>query len=241
MGRNFAGGTLKDPQPRHRARVAAGSAVLVIDLGSAQSVDCAALISTSIPAAASVQLRAKASDASWSSSLLYDSGVQAGPTDPKWNGNVITCLTSPVSARYWRWDITGAANPIDIGLAPIGLLFRPGRNFSFGVQEGRADYGARTINPDTGAAFGVSGPTLRCRVLNFAGLSKTEARGDVEAMDRLVGASGDVLFIEDPADGWINRAQNSIWGSYRTPGLAELSSRQAYNVFARPYRMIERL
>jgi hypothetical protein len=231
---------LGDPQPRRRTRVDNASVILIFDLATPQSVDGAALISTSLNATATTRLRASTADPLVTSSLLHDSGVQAGVTDSKWNGNIIQAIPSPVIARYWRWDVTGSA-PIDIGLAPIGLLFRPGRNFSFGIQEGRIDLSTRDTNPDTGAAFGVAGPVLRCRLLNFGGLSKSEARAQVEEMDRIVGASADVLFIEDTADSWIGRAQNSIWGSYRSTGQAELATRNAFNVFSRPYRIVERL
>ncbi|HEY1503411.1 MAG TPA: hypothetical protein VGF92_03875 [Stellaceae bacterium] len=231
---------LNESQPRHRARVDNTSATLIFDLGSAQAVDCAALISTSLLLASTVRARASAVDPSCVSSLLHDSGVQAAVTDAKYNGNVIQCLSAAVTTRYWRWDVTGAA-PIDIGLAPLGLLFRPGRNFSFGVQEGMIDFGTRDTNPDTGASFGVAGPIVRCRLLNFAAMSKSEARAQIEDLDRVIGAARDCLFVEDPDAAWLVRAQASIWGSYRSPGQAELATRAAYNVFARPFRLVERI
>ena len=232
---------LKDPQPRHRARVNASSANLILDLGSVMAVDVAALISTSLDSAATARLRMSASDATVTSSLLYDSGVQGACTDSAWTGAVIGCLTASVNVRYLRWDLTAGASPIDIGLAPCGLLWRPGRNFAYGAQEGRADPSQRDVNPDTGAEFGFALPQKRTRILTYSWLTKAEIRGDLDAMDRLAGVAGDVLFVENPDDSWANNAQNSIWGGMRPVGGAALASRTATDVFSRSFTLTERL
>jgi hypothetical protein len=169
-----------------------------------------------------------------------ETGWQNGVADSAYNGNVIWAGTA-TNVRYARWDINVGAAPIDIGLAPLGLLFRPGRNFQYGAQEGLIDLGARDINPDTGAAFGVSGPKLRTRQLTVSGLTKSEARDAFGAMDLLVGADGDVLFVEDPDESWLNRARDSIWGSFRELGAGSLATRQAAQVWARSFRLTERL
>jgi hypothetical protein len=101
---------LQDPQPRYRVRFAATSCILVWDLGSAQSVDCWALVSTNLPAAATAQVRASTLDPTCVANLLVDTGVQANVTSPSYNGNVVWC-GAPASARYWRIDIAGASNP----------------------------------------------------------------------------------------------------------------------------------
>lgn len=230
---------LTDPQPRARARVAGVSAILVYDLGSAQSVDCWALISTTLPAGATIRIRASTLDPTCVANLLLDTGVQATVTSPNYNGNVIACFAA-VSARYWRIDIAAANNPIDIGLAPLGLLFRPSRNFQYGAQEGVIDLSTRDTNPDTGAAFGVAGPKLRTKMFTIQGLTKSEVRSDLAAVDLNQGASGDVLFVEDPDDTWINRARDSIYGSYRQMG-PDLATRVGAQVWARSFRLTERL
>jgi hypothetical protein len=235
---NFGWDKLSDPQPRHRARVAAASAVLVWDLGSAQSVDIAALVSTSLPAAATARLRASTADPTVTGSLLYDSGVQSNVTSPDHNGNVVASFAA-VNARYWRWDITGN-DPIEIGLAPLGLAFHPGRNFQYGAQEGLIDLSVRDLNLDTGAEFGLSGPKKRTKLLTFSGLTKAEIRDTFGVIDRLVGMSGDVLFVEDPDAPFIDRARDSILGSYRQAG-PDLATRQGAAVWSRSMRLTERL
>jgi hypothetical protein len=232
---------LKDVQPRHRARVAATSAFAILDLLSATPVDVAALISTSLDATATARLRMSASDPTVTSSLLYDSGVLSSITDAAWNGAVIGCLAASVTVRYLRWDVTQSASPLDIGLAPCGLLFRPGRNFSYGSQEGRADPSQRDVNSDTGAEFSFALPQKRVKVLTYSALTKAEVRGDLDAMDRLAGVFGDVLFVENPDDTWANSARDSIWGGMRPVGNAALASRTATDVFGRSFTLTERL
>jgi hypothetical protein len=230
---------LNDPQPRHRVRFAAAACVLVWDFLTAQSVDCLALLSTTLPTAATVRIRASTLDPTCVASVLYDSGVQATVTTPIYNGNVVACFAA-VSARYWRIDIAGANDPIDIGLAPLGLLFRPSRNFQYGAQEGVIDLSTRDTNPDTGAAFGVSGPKLRTKIFTIQGLTKSEVRTDLAAVDLSQGASGDVLFVEDPDATFIERARDSIYGSYRQMG-PDLATRIGAQVWARSFRLTERL
>jgi hypothetical protein len=235
---------LNDPQPRHRARVNATSAILIWDLGSAKAVDCAALISNSLTSAATARLRASTADSTVVTSLLHDSGVQSNVTDAAWNGNVVQAISASVTARYWRWDVTDAGAPIDIGLAPLGLLFRPARNFAYGAQEGRLDLGLRDTNQDTGAQFGVSGPKPRVKIFTMPAMTKTEARDiavSADAMDRLVGVSGDVLFVPDADDTWINRARDAIWGGFRQPSTEIYGERKTVNAWSRAFRMTERL
>ena len=232
---------LKDPQPRHRARINATAANIILDLGAVVSVDVAALISTSLEAASTARLRASAVDATVTGSLLYDSTALAGVTDAAWNGVVVACLPAPIAVRYLRWDLTQALAPIDIGLAPCGLLWRPSRNFSFGGQEGRLDASQREVNQDTGVEFGLPLAQRRTKLLTFSALNKSEVRADLDAMDRLNGSSGDVLFVEDSDASWADRARDGIWGGFRKPGGDALTTRQHVNVFARSFQLTERI
>lgn len=232
---------LKDPQPRHRARVNSSSANLILDLGAAVSIDIAALIGTSLDSSSTARLRMSAADPTVLGSLLYDSTVLASVTDAAYIGAVIGCLPAPVTARYIRWDLVQGGAPVDIGLAPCGLLWRPSRNFSFGGMEGRSDASRREVNPDTCAEFGLALAQRRVKRLTFAALTKSEVRTDLDAMDRLVGASGDVLFVEDSDASWADRARDSIWGSFRETGGSDLTTRQAVNVFSRSFVQTERI
>lgn len=239
---DFPWSNLNDPQPRNRARVAAVSAILVFDLGSSKSVDCWAFVSTSLPAAATIRVRASDADATVVSSLLLDTGVLSSVTDPEYNGNAVICFAS-TAARYWRADFASANNPIDIGLAPLGLLFRPAIGFDYGCQEGRIDLSIREVNEATGAEFAVSGPKKRTRLLTFGALGEADVRGltsSIADMDRFAGAAGDALFVEDSDDAAIDRSRDSVWGSFREVG-ASLATRDHPDYWSRSFKIVERL
>lgn len=230
---------LNDPQPRHRSRVASTSVILIWDLGAGVSIDCAALISTNIEFADTVRVRASLTDATVTGSLLHDSGANSGVAGL--NGNVIEVMPAPITARYVRWDIT-ASNPIDIGLAPVSLLSRPGRNFAFGAQHGFIDLAVRDKNPDTGADFTIGGPLIRTYVFTIEGLASNEVLGAlIGTLDITVTARGDVLFIPDPDASRLDLGNQAIWGSYRSVGGSDLNVRTAAQRWTRSFRIIERL
>ena len=231
---------LLDPQPRHRMRIAATSVAILYDMGAPLGIDCFALISTNLLDTATLQFRASTTDPSATGALLYDSGALAGVTHPVFNGNVICTLPAPVTARYWRVDITGAVNPIDIGLIKIGTLFRPSRNYAYGAREGRVDLSTREKNPHTGGDFCTVGPTLRTRLITIAGLTLAELRETFDFFDYAVGAGGDVLWVDNPDADFMTRARMSVWGSFREIG-ADLGARIAAQNWARSFRVTERL
>jgi hypothetical protein len=231
---------LIDPQPRHRARVAATASNLIIDLGAGTAIDIAALISTTILNGDSVRLRMSLTDPTVTGSLLYDSGTVSGVTQNYYNGNVIMPLSASVTVRYIRWDITQASSPIDIGLCPCGLLFRPTHNFTWGAQEGRIDPSPRELNADTGAEFAVALPQKRFRYFTLPNLTQSETRATVDEMDRLAGAAGDILFIEDADAAALTRAQNAIWGAFR-PATDSGGTRRFANLYGRDFKLVERL
>lgn len=238
----FGWDQLNDPQPRNRASVASTSAILVFDLGSAQSADCWAFISTSLPSGATIRIRASTLDPTCVANLLLDTGVLSSVTDPEYNGNAVICFAS-TSARYWRADFASATNPIDIGRAPLGLLFRPSIGFSYGAQEGRVDLSVRDVNPDTGAEFAIAGPRKRTRLLTFSACGESEVRGltsSIDEMDRFAGAAGDVLFVEDSDDAALDRARDSVWGSFRESGPAA-ATRSHPDYWSWSCRLTERL
>lgn len=239
----FPWSNLDNPQPRKRARSTGNSTTLIWDLGSAMSVDFAYLGSTSAEAGAScsARLRASTADPTVVASLLYDSGINASVTDPEYHGNIGHGLTTPMSARYWRWDIS-TLSVLEVGVAMLGLLLRPENGVEYGFQEGRIDHSIRDLNEDTGGEFAVFGP--KQRALQFVlGATESEVRGlttSFSDMDRLIGASGDVLFVEDSADTWIDIARDSLYGSFREVG-ASLATRQANTFWTRVFQMRERL
>lgn len=233
---------LADPQPRHRCRLTdAATETLLGDLGATASLDCFAMVSTNLRAASSVRVRASSSDPNCVSGVVYDSGTLVGVTDERYLGQVVLIAPAAVSARYVRWDFTDATlGPVDLGLAPLGLLFRPQVNFSYGAEFGRVDYGVRETNARTGAAFGVAGPQARSIRATFDALSEAEATSDLLEMERVVGAAGDVLFVPDHAATALVRARDSVWGAFRAPGYSG-AQQNYFGLRTRAFEFVERL
>jgi len=48
------------------------------------------------------------------------------------------------------------------------------------------------------------------------------------------------LFVDDPDASWLDRARDSIWGSYRQ-AAPDLQTRVAAQLFSRSFRLTERL
>lgn len=239
------GGTdrLADPQPRHRMRLDGVSAQFTLDLGAVEPLDCFALISTNLVEASDVRVRASDTDAAATSSLTLDSGVLSGVTAAAYLGQVVHVLTAAIAARYVRWDLSvpsGAS--IDVGLAPLGLMWRPTRNYAYGAQRGRQDYSTRDGNARTGGVFAVKAAAQsRVQAFTLAALSPSEAKGDVEIMDREVGVAGDVLWIPETDDAAIARARDAIWGAFRQVGAPALTVQDSFELLSRSYLMTERL
>jgi hypothetical protein len=233
---------LADPQPRHRMRLAGSAAQFTMDLGAVVSLDCIALVSTTLVAASSGRVRASDTDASATSALTHDSGTLNGVTDEKWLGQFVHVIASPINARYVRWDLTvPSGTSIDIGLAPLGLLWRPLRNYAYGAQKGRQDYGIRDGAARTGAMFASPAMSARVQAFQLAALDPDEVSINVTEMDVAVGVAGDVLWIPETGDTAIARARDAIWGTFRQVGAPAMVVHDSFRLMSRSYQMTERL
>ena len=233
---------LADPQPRHRMRLSGTSVQFTMDLGAVYPIDVFALISTTLTSAGTVRIRASAVDSTALSLLAHDTGVVAGVTGADRLGQVVHIPPNRKNVRYVRWDLTEPSGAsIDVGLAPLGPLWRPLRNYSYGAQRGRQDYSIRDGNARTGANFGVKGAQARVRAFSLTSLDPTEVAGDVLQMDVLAGTAGDVLFIPETTDSMLIMAQDSIWGGFRQVGQPALTTHDSFQLLSRNYQMVERL
>jgi len=233
---------LADPQPRHRARFDGAAVNFTLDLGAVFSLEAFALISTTLTAAGDVRVRASATDPTATGALVADSGVLAGVTDAKWLGQVVLPLVAPVDARYVRWDLNEpSAASIDVGLAPLGPLWRPRINYAYGAAHGVQDYGVRDGNARTGAMFGVAGGKARLQAFALAALDLDEVASFVTDMDLLIGVSGDLLWIPEAADAALARAQSCIWGGFKQVGAPSTSTHDNFAKKNRSFQITERL
>ena len=233
---------LLDPQPRHRMRLNGDTVHFVMDLGAVYSVDCFSLVSTNLNDGSTVRVRASATDAAAVSSLTYDSGVLGTVTDDEWLGQVVLTLSAPVNLRYLRWDIVASGSAsVDIGLAPVGLLFRPQRNYAYGAQRGRQDYSIREGNSRTGTNFPVRGSTARVQGFSLSALTPAEVHVDIRQMDSRMGVAGDVLWVPETTDVALTRAKDCIWGAFKQVGNPSMIVHESFEIHSRTFQMVERL
>ncbi len=232
---------LQDPQPRRRVRFNASIATLDADLLAAQSVDCVALISTTLSSSATI--RARLSSVANFASTLFDSGTIAAEASDEGQGNVILTLANAVSARYLRIDLVdGAASLIDAGVLVAGALWRTERSIAYGIDEGRLMLDRRDRNAFTGAEFPVPA-VINPRYARFTlpVLSDNEVRNQHRALVRQLGAARDGLVIPDIADGLAERNRRALWGALNEPGGNAGTIMAAFNINERSFTVTERV
>lgn len=187
------------------------SAWLQLDLGSATAINLIWLGYTNASSAATWRIRAASTEAGLTGgSPGYDSGaLDHWPTTGlddwlstypgfthayKWLG------TSAQTFRYWRIDISDSANAdgyYQAGRLYLANAWQPTRNIAYGWNVGWADP-SDTVRAASGAGF--SNRLRRYRELRFSlpFLSEDEMYSNAAAIDRLRGASGDMLVIPKP-------------------------------------------
>jgi hypothetical protein len=234
-------GNLQDPQPRRRVRFNAGTATLDADLLAAQSVDCVALISTTLSASATIRVRlANVADFS---TTVYDTGTIAAHASDEGQGNVILTKPNAFTVRYVRIDLVdGAASLIDAGVLAVGHLWRTERSIAYGIDEGRLMLDRRDRNTFTGAEFPVPA-VINPRYARFTlpVLSDNEVRNQHRALVRQLGAARDGLVIPDIADALAERNRRALWGALNEPGGNAGTIMAAFNINERSFTVTERV
>jgi hypothetical protein len=215
---------------------------LRVDLGAATPLDCVALVSTSLSAAAKVRLRVSAADASATTGVLWDTGVVAAATAAELAGTVVLLRAAPVTGRYLLVEAYDpGATAVDIGRVVAGPLWRLARSHAYGIEEGRLMLDRRDRNAFTAAEFAapaVANP--RTARFTLPGLTPAEAAGQHRAMLAGLGAAGDALWIPDTGLAQAELNARSLWGAVAQPGAAG-AARTALKVHGRSFTLAERL
>jgi hypothetical protein len=234
-----------DPQPRVRARWVTPTGIQVwIDLGASLEVACVALISTTLGLAGGAPtVRARLSDDVLFATAAWDTGAVAASTDAYANGNVILVHPTSATGRHLRVDIDDpSASVVDVGRIVAGPLWRPGKSWEYGAQEGRLVLDKRTRNVDTGAEFPV--PAVgnpRQAVFNLPYISRADAVAQWRLMLDALGGVGDALWVPDDALSQSELNRRSIWGAATPAGGSALLARASFVHHARQFTLVERL
>jgi hypothetical protein len=109
-------------------------------------------------------------------------------------------LSAAVAARYWRFTFNASGvTYIDVGRAWAGEVFQPVRNFSYGIEDIWGDLSAVGQSPRSGAEY--VDARARQRMIGFGLPNMTTADKDtVREMQRICGASQQLVFMKDPTD-----------------------------------------
>jgi hypothetical protein len=255
---------LLDPQPSLRAGFPGSEVSIVVDLGASYPIDVVALISTTLGDAATIRVRASASDSTGADGSAWDTGVLLAQTSDDASGNVIlarpaaapsdvgdeldldfvfeTYIAPAPLARFLRIDLvdSGAAT-IDVGRIAAGVLFRPSRRHAVGFREGRVILDRTDENEFTGARF----PVRAIRNPRFVEwrlplLTRAEALGPGRAMIAQLGGVEDALWIPDVGLPLSEINLRAIWGGMARQGDEPAIEQVSQGRFSRAARMVER-
>lgn len=197
----------------------------VVDLGSAQNVQCIALILHNISVSGTVQIKGNATNVFTAPS--YDSGVvqaySSGVIPPElleweednfWLGTLsqqalagyrapfFLLLPSAQFLRYWQFELFDASNPdgyLQIGRVFIGKQFTPTRNMAYGQSLGDSDDSIFETSL-TGEEFIDQRTTFRTHKFELQLLSKTEAYSGILDIQRTTGITKEIFLVGDNDD-----------------------------------------
>jgi hypothetical protein len=231
---------LQTMQPSETWRTSdATDTFIVADLGAALAVDIVALLKTNLTAAATWRVRGATSEANLTAAPGYDSTAVGFWPESGLAGQAVSgflYLDPAQSFRWWRIDLSDAANPdgyLEAGRLYIDAAWRPARNLSFNWQLGWIDDGeprhARggQIHPEV---------VPRRRRLRFSLDYLTEAEAATAYdLDRRRGRSADVLVLRDPAHATQLHRQ-SVYGLMT---VLEPAVNTRFNVYSHRYDVEE--
>jgi hypothetical protein len=222
--------------------VAAGSTVLIFDLGVARPVGLLAVLIPNLTKSATPTVQwAGATAITFGGTIGYDTGlVQAFPsgvtvedvTGPDGSAmNVWSVVVPPTTKtfRYWGLFIVDSGNAdgyVDVARAIIAGAYRPSRPLSVGVRSQLENDTVRT-KTEGGPTLYRAMPTSRVDTFSLANIPESEALTSVRRMQHRLGTSGPLFFVLDETDPY--RYMRSYQGTLRQLGALEYPDSLLYN------------
>lgn len=152
---------------------------------------------TSLPLIGSVRWQLDADGGTAGTGAVYDQTVTLSIADGY--GYHVHVPASAQTARYVRFTFSGVSNVtfIDVGRLWVGELWRPTFNIALGYDDQWRDLSRVSASEHSGAEYVDKRTTQRVFSFGLKALSQSE-RDEIREMQRLVGISGQVLFVKDP-------------------------------------------
>jgi len=210
-----------------RSRIS--SDYLLFDFGASTAIDTVAAIGLT---ATTARFRLSTADASGAAGDAWDTGTAAVSQAYL---QAIAVRAASVAGRYLRIDLAGTGDFVECGRVAAGVRGRFSRNFAYGWGRAWADPSLRTKTRGGQTQIGRE-TYYRTLELPFEVISPVDRQGFVETMDRVNGASTDVLFMTDDESSEL--ARDSVWGL-----AADVSPvvQPYFETFSKTYRIEERL
>jgi hypothetical protein len=202
---------VQNPHVVKRWHTAAGvkSAYLIFDMATSTACAVAAVLGTNLTATATIQIRASDSDATVTSSLLYDSGsVSAGVVSGY--GAIYKSFDS-ATARYWRIDLADTAvdSNLQVGRVFLGPKWTPtvAQQLPWSVMSLDPSQRTRTKG---GQVHVDELPQMRIVQFTLDYMTEAEMFGNAFALARANGLARDVLAVSEPDGSYLS--QQAIFG-----------------------------
>jgi hypothetical protein len=228
---------LQDEHVHRRWRSQTEPAYLIVDLGSAKTIDTIGLFGGTWTSAATMQVRGSLSDPTVTGSLAFDSGVLSQGQYLDSDYHSLVYIRASASVRYLRIDVVDATmNYVEAGRLFVGLREEFTYNFAPGASMTWDDLSRKTKTPG-GQTLIFPDSRFRSIELSFEWVTKVQREGLVESIDRINGQSVDVIMILDTAS--VKLPRDSVFGLITQPTPILYSS--LTDIFAKPYRIEERL
>jgi len=221
-----------------------------VDLGAAYAINLAALGPHNGTSAATLQVRAGASEAAADAGTGYDSGAvsawtSAGRPSLGYDGDMLWSLRWLAASggpgaqtfRYWRFDFVDAANPdgyFDLGRLVLDVAWQPTRNLRYGWGVGW-DEPSDIVRSIGGQAWPIE--RARGRILEFTlgAMTESEMMANAYEIQRKRGKAKDILVIRNP-DATTQLHRQMVHGL-----LADLPPlvNRTFNLYETGYRLAE--
>lgn len=209
------------------------SAVINIDLGSAQSIDFASVIAHNLGGTITVKAGTTDSVADYTSGAL---NAITG-TDMSHSRNTFATKFTAQSYRYWQFAFSDVSNPdgyLEMGRVYLSKCFQPSKNAVYGMEEGYKD-DSRSAWTVSGGLSSVSRTPKRVAKWELDFATSAEMYAQARDIDRTRGTSKDVLFIPDLDD--TNYFQERVIYGKMTANNPVISA--AFSIYRKSYDIEE--
>lgn len=211
-----------------------GACILQYDAGSAVPWDCVGLFGLNWTTAATIRIEIGTTAGG---NDIYDSGTISAGIVPGYKQSV-NILPSTQTGRYLKVAIADASNPssyLVAGLAYLGPLWSPTRNFAYAQAAGWQD-DSTVQTAKGGQKYFIQSPPYRKQTFKLENLTESELWAYAAEMDRLCTIQQNVLFVPTPGGTYQN--QEAVFGTMKA---SDQQIRTTPGRYSKSYEIDERL